>query len=181
MNFNEYQEQAIKTAIYPRERAVEYPAALLVEEIGELMKCFTKPMRDGGEVNRERAAGELGDCLWALAALAHDWNQALSFTVNVHEFCELANRSFANGDDLEMTAVLLSLEAAELAFHSLYAHERSGSFDFMIQSRFIDTFNQMQLLANALDLSLETIAQRNLDKLADRAARGVIGGEGDTR
>lgn len=32
-----------------------------------------------------------------------------------------------------------------------------------------------------LDLSLEDVAQHNLDKLASRQARGAIGGEGDER
>ncbi|MCS6846603.1 MAG: nucleoside triphosphate pyrophosphohydrolase family protein [Anaerolineae bacterium] len=32
-----------------------------------------------------------------------------------------------------------------------------------------------------LDLSLDDVAQHNLDKLASRQARGAIGGEGDVR
>jgi NTP pyrophosphatase (non-canonical NTP hydrolase) len=37
------------------------------------------------------------------------------------------------------------------------------------------------VLANFLDLSLGDVAQRNIDKLADRRRRAVIGGSGDTR
>ncbi|MEB3262937.1 MAG: nucleoside triphosphate pyrophosphohydrolase family protein [Synechococcus sp.] len=36
-------------------------------------------------------------------------------------------------------------------------------------------------LATELGLDLEAVAQANLDKLASRAARGVLGGSGDTR
>ena len=36
-------------------------------------------------------------------------------------------------------------------------------------------------LATELDLSLDTIAETNLAKLASRAARNVIGGDGDRR
>jgi NTP pyrophosphatase (non-canonical NTP hydrolase) len=37
------------------------------------------------------------------------------------------------------------------------------------------------VLASFLDLSLGDVAQRNIDKLADRQRRAVIGGSGDTR
>lgn len=37
------------------------------------------------------------------------------------------------------------------------------------------------VLANFLDLSLGDLAQRNIDRLADRQRRAVIGGSGDTR
>jgi NTP pyrophosphatase (non-canonical NTP hydrolase) len=37
------------------------------------------------------------------------------------------------------------------------------------------------VLANFLNLSLDDVAQRNVDKLADRQRRTVIGGSGDNR
>lgn len=37
------------------------------------------------------------------------------------------------------------------------------------------------VLASFLDLSLDDVAQRNIDKLADRQRRAVIGGSGDHR
>ncbi|WP_323095427.1 nucleoside triphosphate pyrophosphohydrolase family protein [Intrasporangium sp. YIM S08009] len=37
------------------------------------------------------------------------------------------------------------------------------------------------VLASFLDLSLDDVAQRNIDKLADRQRRAVLGGSGDRR
>jgi NTP pyrophosphatase (non-canonical NTP hydrolase) len=37
------------------------------------------------------------------------------------------------------------------------------------------------VLANFLNFSLDDVAQRNVDKLADRQRRSVIGGSGDKR
>ena len=42
-------------------------------------------------------------------------------------------------------------------------------------------FGDVAVLANDLHIDLTVVAQQNLDKLADRAARGKIKGEGDER
>jgi NTP pyrophosphatase (non-canonical NTP hydrolase) len=44
-----------------------------------------------------------------------------------------------------------------------------------------DVLWYLSQLAEELGYSLETIAEANLKKLADRAARGVISGSGDQR
>lgn len=44
-----------------------------------------------------------------------------------------------------------------------------------------DVLWYLSQLATEIDYSLEDIAQMNLDKLASRAARGVLSGSGDNR
>lgn len=44
-----------------------------------------------------------------------------------------------------------------------------------------DVLWHIAVLANYFDIPLEKIAQQNIDKLADRQKRGVIGGSGDNR
>ena len=102
MTFEDYQVAAVKTAIYPREYAVIYPALGLAGEAGEVANKVKKTIRDGSSV--EGVIAEVADCLWYIAAIASD-----------------------------------------------------------------------------LGVSLDDLAQKNLDKLKGRAERGKIGGSGDDR
>lgn len=103
MRFDEYQEEAKKTAIYPDQYRVVYPALGLAGEAGEVAEKVKKHIRDG-VLNVEELKKELGDVLWYLAAIASD-----------------------------------------------------------------------------LDLTLDDVAEANLQKLRSRQARGVISGNGDNR
>lgn len=106
MNFNDYQDQASKTAIYKHE--IIYPALGLANEAGEVLGKIKKVLRDNdGDFTpekREEIGAEIGDVLWYISALARDMN-----------------------------------------------------------------------------LSLDAIAQQNLNKLNSRLSRGVLGGSGDNR
>lgn len=104
MTFEEYQQAARSTALYPAEHQVIYPALGLVGEAGEIANKIKKTLRGDKELDRDVLADEMGDVLWYLAALASD-----------------------------------------------------------------------------LDLNLDDVAQRNVEKLSDRKARGVIKGDGDRR
>ena len=108
MNFDEYQAGARKTAIYPQDYLITYPALGLVGEAGEIANKVKKILRDDhgvcSDLKREQLVEEMGDVLWYLAALASD-----------------------------------------------------------------------------LEVSLDHVATRNLEKLSDRAERNALGGEGDQR
>lgn len=108
MQFDDYQEQAVATAIYGAGNAIVYPALGLGNEAGEVQGKIKKVLRDNNGVFtdelRQKVGDEIGDVLWYMAALCRD-----------------------------------------------------------------------------LDLNLDTIAQRNIQKLKDRQARNVIGGSGDNR
>ncbi len=108
MNFDDYQHQAVGTAIYGAGCKIVYPALGMANEAGEALGKIKKVLRDNDgnftpELSKE-IGKEIGDTLWYMAALARD-----------------------------------------------------------------------------LGLSLDDIAQGNLEKLADRQKRGVIGGSGDNR
>jgi NTP pyrophosphatase (non-canonical NTP hydrolase) len=107
MNFNDYQDQANDTAIYPNESRLVYPALGLTGEAGEVADKIKKLIRDKRTLDaqeRIEIAKEVGDVLWYVAAMARD-----------------------------------------------------------------------------LGIDMDTMARMNLEKLHDRAKRGVVGGSGDDR
>jgi NTP pyrophosphatase (non-canonical NTP hydrolase) len=74
MDLSEYQRLCQRTAEYPRQAWLAYPALGLAGEAGEVAEHAKKAIRDhGGEVSAERRAAmakELGDVLWYVAQLA---------------------------------------------------------------------------------------------------------------
>jgi NTP pyrophosphatase (non-canonical NTP hydrolase) len=74
MELGEYQRLSRRTAEYPRDAWLAYPALGLAGEAGEVAEHAKKAIRDdGGEVTPERRAAlakELGDVLWYVAQIA---------------------------------------------------------------------------------------------------------------
>ncbi|HEX7609530.1 MAG TPA: nucleoside triphosphate pyrophosphohydrolase family protein [Solirubrobacteraceae bacterium] len=76
MELSEYQHLSRRTAEYPREAWLAYPALGLAGEAGEVAEHAKKAIRDdGGAVTgerREAMAKELGDVLWYVAQIASE-------------------------------------------------------------------------------------------------------------
>ncbi len=74
MEITDYQRLSRRTASYPREAWLAYPALGLAGEAGEVAEHAKKAIRDdGGAVTgerREAMAKELGDVLWYVAQIA---------------------------------------------------------------------------------------------------------------
>lgn len=79
MKLSEYQEKAIKTAVYPKHVALPYLALGLAGEAAEVANKVKKIIRGDYDNDPERAeealnqiAMELGDTLWYIAVLADE-------------------------------------------------------------------------------------------------------------
>jgi NTP pyrophosphatase (non-canonical NTP hydrolase) len=76
MELSEYQRSSRRTAEYPREAWLAYPALGLAGEAGEVAEHAKKAIRDDdGKVTEQRRAAmakELGDVLWYVAQLASE-------------------------------------------------------------------------------------------------------------
>lgn len=76
MKLNEYQEAALKTAVYPEDKRIIYPALGMCGEAGEVADKVKKVIRDNNqqftEEKKADIALEIGDVLWYCATMAHD-------------------------------------------------------------------------------------------------------------
>jgi NTP pyrophosphatase (non-canonical NTP hydrolase) len=74
MELSEYQQVSRRTAQYPREAWLAYPALGLAGEAGEVAEHAKKAIRDDegnvSQARREAISKELGDVLWYVAQLA---------------------------------------------------------------------------------------------------------------
>lgn len=96
MDLNNYQTNALKTAIYPNMGAnFPYPALGLVGEAGEVADKLKKVIRDHEGVLtdtvRDAVAKELGDVMWYLAVLAYELDYDLN-TIAQNNLDKLASR-----------------------------------------------------------------------------------------
>lgn len=91
MDFNQYQSEASKTALYPRRlNNLEYPTLGLTGEAGEVANIVKKIQRDhDGILSDEikvKLQDELGDVLWYISACADELGLTLeeiaAFNVN---------------------------------------------------------------------------------------------------
>lgn len=96
MELNDYQNLAMKTAIFPKRDAYAYTALGLAGEAGEIANKVKKFIRDGYEpeelsdkINDLR--DELGDVLWYVAAVANALETDLE-TVAKNNLYKLAER-----------------------------------------------------------------------------------------
>jgi len=72
-----YEQQAGETAIFPKDRALEYLALGMTSEAGEVAGKVKKLIRDGEDVEgfelkKIAIASEIGDVLWYCAMMAKE-------------------------------------------------------------------------------------------------------------
>ena len=99
MTLNDYQQAALRTAVYPNiGNNLNYAVLGLVGECGEIANKLKKVHRDDGGVLTDERLGQLvaetGDCLWYIAMLAHELGVDLEFLATAN-LAKLAARAEA--------------------------------------------------------------------------------------
>lgn len=103
MNLDEYQTEAITTAIYANnceDLGLHYCLLQLSSEAGEAAGKLAKAMRKGTEVDVTALAYELGDVLWYVANAANEIGYSLSeiADMNITKLTSRVERGVINGD-----------------------------------------------------------------------------------
>lgn len=109
MNFNQYQEAALKMAVYPNKgKNLLYPALGLAGETGEVVDKIKKYWRDsncteGSQLNwyqQDELTKEIGDSLWYLAALAYELGTTLEAIAaqNIDKLQDRVKRGVVHGE-----------------------------------------------------------------------------------
>lgn len=163
--WNDYQAAAMKTAVYPESARVTYPALGLLEEAGEVAGKIAKAFRDGGDP-REAVLKELGDVCWMVAALAHDLGIDLDVSRIGIDTC------YATEPSARCVCSLCS--DAELAASGALIGDLNKAPMWRV-------LVCVKRISNSYGATLCDVLEMNLAKLASRAERGVIHGEGDER
>ena len=80
--FDTFQDECKKTAIYPKDSGLLYVTLGLMNECGEFGGHIKKMIRDG-HIDDKAAAKELGDVAWYLAMCAEELGYELSEITNM--------------------------------------------------------------------------------------------------
>jgi NTP pyrophosphatase (non-canonical NTP hydrolase) len=96
MDLNQYQTEALKTAVYPNMGSnFPYPALGLAGEAGEVADKLKKVIRDNDGILtdpvRDAVAKEIGDVMWYVAVLAYELDYDLE-TIAQNNLAKLASR-----------------------------------------------------------------------------------------
>lgn len=165
MKLSAYQSAIETFAKYPMTAATQYCLLGLTGEAGEIANKVKKILRDDHsfltENRRTDLIFEAGDVLWYLARLA------------THNGYALPDKELASHGAIDLYDATLKLVK--------YCADFADFNGYMINHYVDDVLIALTDLAQILGVSIEEIAQLNIDKLTDRLARDQIGGAGDNR
>lgn len=184
INWNEYQQQALTTAIYPLKRELEYTAFGLVSELGELNDVYVESKTLGWGFSQAALNSflkEAGDSYWYVAAIADALNVSLSTIWESYaptSLTPLRSRGL-----LCLTLGSHGARIAGIVKKSIRDNDGflsdAGAEAIKIHLGYI--LIHLNELVGLLGGTPEGVTASNLNKLADRKSRGVLQGSGDNR
>lgn len=183
MNLNEYQEKAITSKIYDDSVAIPYVVLGICGETAELYEKIVEAIGYGEGADLDLLSKETADIIWYLAAWAEENGLMLE---DIEKMSNMT--SHPTIADMMDDLVKYSGQIAEFSKKALRDDFDDISNGVYPASKMDKTNTSVanllltvKLIVKYFGLDFETALQENIDKLASRAARGVLGGSGDVR
>lgn len=177
---NQYQVDALSTAIYPPQHALAYTTLGLCGEVGEIASKVVRWRLKDSAADCEDALGELGDVCWYIATSAHVFGIALS-ELNP-ALRQPRNMCLTNSPD--QVVLRMAAAAGEVA-NKAKKVIRDGRPIEQIREHQVAKLGELlafvSVLAAEAGLTLDQVMKTNTEKLRSRMQRKVIGGDGDKR
>lgn len=186
MNWNEYQQGALTTAIYPLKRELEYTVLGLCSEVGEVGEAYAAGKSGWGYRDADIKAlhKEIGDCFWYVAAVADALEMNLLTVAMYGESLGLPPVKAPNSRGLTVLAIV-SESSAMAGVVKKAIRDNDGFVPSEGRVKLMESLYKTVWLLDALCdmfyVSRHAVMVDNLNKLADRKARGVLQGSGDNR
>lgn len=92
MKIDEYQSLTSTTAIYPKEKALEYLLLGLGSEVGEIQGKIKKVIRDNTPIDIQDLGKEIGDVMWYISELCNHLGLSLE-NILIHNIDKLSSRA----------------------------------------------------------------------------------------
>jgi len=183
LDFNDYQQQALTTAIYPVDREVDYTIIGLGSEIGELAEVYGEAKKGFyGKLNgsdTKEALSELGDVLWYVAATADALNVQLDWvTKQAHTPVHHVSKGLTLVDMVVAHGKIQGILKKSIRDNGGYL---STVHENIIATELCHIWNHSAQFIYLLGGTLDGVLAANLNKLSDRKARGVLQGSGNNR
>ena len=170
MMWNAYQQDAMKTAIFPVDRSLDYTVLGLLSELGELVEARAANVP-------ERIKGELGDNFWYVAAIADTLKTPL-YSIYVWTTTKRPVSAYESMDALMVLGGLIAghVKKSIRDENGYVSLERADN----IRECLSKYMHHLEFITDDYG-SLGGILNGNLDKLASRKKRDVLTGSGDNR
>lgn len=168
MKLSEYQTAALVTA-QPRAFDLQYLVPMIVGEIGELFGQKAKSHWHGWEYSKlqEELVSEYGDVAWGTAILLH-----------VAKVDDIDLDKFRKSENTEWQQLLSRAHYLHMFYSSTVPPQ---TLEWVSEEAQLLWLTLERHCSEVTGVPFETVLQANLKKLADRAARGVLQGQGDHR
>jgi NTP pyrophosphatase (non-canonical NTP hydrolase) len=181
ITWNEYQQQALTTAIYPLSRELDYTILGLCSEVGELGTAYSEIKTVFGESQLliGDLHSEIGDCFWYVAAIADALKVPLDYIARFStEPIMEGSRGLAILEVVAQASCMAGILKKAIRDNDGYI---SDAADSKIKLSLYRTLWLLDLICEQWGTTRQAVMAKNLAKLADRKNRGVLQGSGDHR